>query len=799
MWSLKWSPTVIATSWLWLHVCSQKFVTASQSTECPSQGVQTLKLLASLPFPHSDPLFDPSWNEGANIVPALYLARDQINSRPDLLPCHELELIPVDGGCDIAATTAVNTTAIGLFDKNGTRAVGMVGPGCSASVLHTALVMNQPVIELVQIHGGGSPLLEDRGRFPNSLGILGSTRTFVDLSLALMKESGWRNIAILFESSRVYYRSTKEVFVESLQSEILDVNITFESPIYSTFYPLDGVRSSLSRIVFVFTAPNHSLRIMCLAYHMGLVYPAYQWVIISRRRSDFLSENASLSDSITFSYNRQTYSCSLGAILNVSLERTFLLNYQLISLDSEKPKFANTTFDHFIELYEERAANDNISTTYWAYYFYDAVWAWARVLHQLTANNSELFNNFQYGNETVANLILEKFYASDFEFEGMSGSVSFDPDSGYIDRPSNLYQIIDGEERHIAYNNRTDIILIDGESPRFIDDIVRTLGSALSPIFIAFFAFLQFLWFFVMVFLHVLTVLYKNSKSVKASSPNLSHFAFAGGYLLIFGLMLFLFLKIKQHPAHVSGALCHTTWVWVFPGSFTLAVGTVTVRTWRLYRIFAHYLDPGKFISNTALITMLVALLSVDLVIAVIWTATDPRKQVIVTRTIEIGPATELVIDLICRSQYEIVWLTLVLLYKVALLMVMVALTVLTRHIPNKTFATTSLRVFSYTFSAVFGIGFGLYYFFLYFSSYSVDSNINYSILYTTLNIIAFLYVLCVFSPPLAPVLREKIHKLRTLQLSESMSLSRDNRQRKKSDDQDEESRVRKTSKDALL
>ena len=768
MWRVKRSTVVVTLGvWLLLHVFvgSRKIVTASQSTGCPSKEVQTLKLLASLPLPHPDPLFNPSWNEGAKVLPALYLARDQINDRPDLLPCHELELIPVDGGCDIAATTAVSTIANGLFNKKGTRVIGMVGPGCSASSLQTAHVMNQPEIELVHIHGAGSHLLEDRGSFPNSLGILGSTQTFVDLSLALMKISGWHNIAILFESGSVYYRLTKESFVEALRSEIPNVSITFASPIYSMFYPLDGVRSSLSRIVFVFTALSHSLRIMCLAYHMRLVYPAYQWVIVGHRLTDIISEI------VTFSYDRRIYNCSLRAIVNVSLEGTFFISYQLVSLNSEKPKLAKTTLDRFIELYEDRANSENTSTTYWAYYFYDAVWAWARVLHQLTAKNNEFFNDFRYGNKTVANLIVEKFYASDFEFEGMSGLINFNSNSGYVDRPSHLCQIIDGEERHITYNNHTNIILIDGESPRIISDTVRTVRSVVNPVLIAFFAFLQFLWFFVTVFLHVLTVLYRNSKSVKASSPTLGHFAFAGAYLLIFGIVLLIVLEIKQHPAHVNGplVLCHIAWAWVLPISFTLTVGTAIVRTWRLYRIFNHYLDPGKVISNTALIIILVIFLSVDLVIAVIWTATDPRKQVIVTHTIEDGPAVELVKNLMCRSQHESVWLIVVLSYKVALFLVMVLLTLLTRHIPNKTFATTSLQVFSYTFSVVSGIGFVLFCILLYFTNYRYDSNISNTILHTTINVLSFLYILCVLSPPLAPVLH--VTKCRSC-LSRMVSLS---------------------------
>ena len=743
--------------------CGGGWLAESHATEeCPSprQPPETsLQLLIMLPFPNPIPQFNPSWTDAPSILPALYLAVDQINNRSDILPCLQLELSVVDGGCDIAATTAYSA-AVGLIGEDAmggmARVVGVVGPGCSSSTLQTAHTLNQPLIELIHIHDAGTPLLSDRDKYPNSLGILGSTQSFVDLSLALMWKSGWRNIAILFESNRVYFRSTKEAFVASLNS---DVNLLFVSPVYTTFYPLDGVRSSLARIVFVFTESSHSMRIMCLAYHMGMVYPAYQWVIISHRLADFIGENASLSDNIIFSYNRQIYSCSRDVLLNTALEGTFLLNYQLESVSSnDSHKLANTTFEEFLQLYEERAARKNMTTTYWAYNLYDAVWAWARVLHRITVDNNDLFDNdYQYGNKTLANAILNEFYAREFEFEGMSGLISFNPSNGFYDRPSNLYQVVGGKELHVAYNNGTSIMKL--QPLMIIPDQVRVTGTVNTAV-IVIFAIVQLLEFIAIIVLHVLTVVYRNEPTVRASSPKLSHFAFAGTYILIFGLMLFVFIEIRVHSVEVSGAVCQTIWGWLFPIGFTLTIGTVTVRTWRLYRIFTHYLNPGKLISNTALITMLVILLSVDIIIAIIWTALDPLRLVIVEYPVQVGPASELVLDRSCRSQAVglegFVWWIIVMSIRVTEVIVMVVLSVLTRRIPNKTFTTSSLRIFSYIISAVFILGVALYYMFIFLS---LNPNIDFSILCIVLNSLILLYIACVFSPPLVPVLRAKIQK----------------------------------------
>ena len=156
---------------------------------------------------------------------------------------------------------------------------------------------------------------------------------------------------------------------------------------------------------------------------------------------------------------------------------------------------------------------------------------------------------------------------------------------------------------------------------------------------------------------------------------------------------------------------------------------------------------------------MLVAMISVDLVIAVVWTAVDPQKLMMVNRTEEIGSARGLVINRICRSQrQESAWLVVVMSYKVAQLIALVSLTLLTRHIPNKTFTNTPLRVLSYTFSAVFAIGFALYYCFLYFRR-SSHANIKYTVLYFTLDTLMLLFILLVFVPPLTLIIRMKINE----------------------------------------
>ena len=110
----------------------------------------------------------------------------------------------------------------------------------------------------------------------------------------------------------------------------------------------------------------------------------------------------------------------------------------------------------------------------------------------------------------------------------------------------------------IGDSNGNDIKPIDG---LVISDIVRADIPA-SRVLITSFMLLHFLLLLTILLLHVLTTVYRNTKSIKASSPKISHFAFSGAYLLIFGLILFLVFEVKEHPANTStrGPVCHTLW-----------------------------------------------------------------------------------------------------------------------------------------------------------------------------------------------------------------------------------------------
>jgi hypothetical protein len=338
----------------------------------------------------------------------------------------------------------------------------------------------------------------------------------------------------------------------------------------------------------------------------------------------------------------------------------------------------------------------------------------------------------------------------------MSGRITFNSSDGFINRQAILYQIVRGSEKTIISSRETNTTV-----PYIaIPDIVKVIDLPHIALVSAF-LILQCFEFISVVAIHFLTAVHRKSKSVKASSPYLSQLIFLGLYLFIMSTLVF---SISNTISGTSGAICQILWDWLFPFSFTLITGTVTVRTWRLYRIFIHYRNPGRFISTRALIIFVLFLLFINSLIAIARSAVDPLKQKLVNFMVENGSANELMQERMCSSQRNLLWIVIGDGYKILLLVVMVTLSLLTRDIPNRSFTTSS---FSYIFSMIYLLGFTLYYTFLFTSH---KPNVIYGVLSVTSNIMIWLIIVFIVLPPLIPIAREKISMKKMLAATNPMT-----------------------------
>ena len=165
-------------------------------------------------------------------------------------------------------------------------------------------------------------------------------------------------------------------------------------------------------------------------------------------------------------------------------------------------------------------------------------------------------------------------------------------------------------------NVSENIFLISGE----LTEHIRVVNL---PLVIVLFC-INFIILVMSVILQAITFVFRLEPSVKSSSTVLLHSCYVGIYMLnLVSNIHFIKSTLVTTSDMDYVALCGIS---IITGSFglTLVLGTLTVKTWRLYKIFVHYMNPGKFFSNKTLLLFVCCLTLVDLVICITWFVFDP-------------------------------------------------------------------------------------------------------------------------------------------------------------------------------
>ena len=139
-----------------------------------------IRLLTILPYPvqHPDSVsLRPYWDGGLAVLPAAQLAVEHVNQDPNTLPGYRVELLNVDGGCNVFSRALTNFVE---QVHSGIPIAGVIGPGCSDSALAISPILGRPEISLPNIHLATSSLLQNRTQYPNTYGILSSSFTLIN-------------------------------------------------------------------------------------------------------------------------------------------------------------------------------------------------------------------------------------------------------------------------------------------------------------------------------------------------------------------------------------------------------------------------------------------------------------------------------------------------------------------------------------------------------------------------------------------------------------------------------------------
>lgn len=722
---------------------------------CAVGGSGDLNVLILSPYPSRA---EVAWPGGPALFPAAQLAADMINNRTDILPDHTLRLINGDSGCEYI------TRALETYDREAANneVIGIVGPACSQAAIDVGSITTQRYADVVSITIANGPLLPT-ANLTNMFRLLSSAQLSAQALFGLMENNRWTSIATVADTTGFFflsiYLSFREIVVAqpSINAPFFDIanKVFLFNSILNTF-----------NVIYVFGGPTESRKLLCLSYKLKFSYPNYQWVFVEVSASRLLSDQE-------VKYKGKMYTCTRGEMME-AVNQVILLNFRLIPEDKSIQTDVGLSYDDFLteyETYYQKHIKETLNVTSelesvllsakeWAATYFDSVWALGLALNrsaQVLKDNNVTFSSKKESG--VSSTIRDELLSVNFSGLSGSGRIYFHNDSLEVPSIIDVHQVDSANAlSKIGYYYEEKLIITDHENASFVDPIQRELVVVRLELVAIFFPS-AILIFLVLGTFHLVFLAFRHYQSIRAQSPHFVHLIFSGCYLYVISALLntirvanWTQFKDIQSPQFLTvvGTLCNII-IWCLILSTSLIFGTMCTLSWRIYRIFTHYLNPGKLISDPFLVMVIVALLAMNVVVLVAWSQYDPLlPQFIVTNK---GLRSGIVpVHARCDCKYLTMWLFLWLLNELVIVVVVV-LAILNRNVPRKDYFnnTKSYSGMVYVMSFLNGICVPVYFILL--SADQIDAS------YVVFQLFAlgspFCVCVCLFVPPLFPLFRK--------------------------------------------
>ena len=712
-------------------------------------------LMLSYPDPLRRKTLAAAFDDGHNIAPAAYLAVEQINNRSDLLSDYQVKLLPVDGGCDVTERTVVGINNLACSCEP---VIGIVGPSCGTSALKVGEITGREQFSMITIHYGERNILRNREMFPFAFGMLGSNFIIIQAFTELVIKNDWSKIVLLYseDDSDPFELS---IGIEKNIKATPGFDVAFTSPIYDYFIPLQEIRKSFARVIIVLSSAKATLRTLCLAFHEGVIFPMYQWVFKERFEDDFTD--------ISFSYDGKHYLCTEEDI-SKSIHGSVNLVWSLSSDVRNRTADGRLALMEYEEGYEKQRnhyMNEyNVSSVpvEWARGIYDAVWSLVFALNSSLEKINTNLTQIVPGSKPLARVIANCM--PDIDFYGVSGRIDFDNETGFnTARQVKIYQI--REEKFntlIGFYTSNELVILSNATPQFIkatfdEKRVQVSTAVAVPFLIITVALLLFA-----VPLQVIDIIYRDHKTIKATSPRLNHLIFLGCYLTVIGMVLYIITEMWHHTHTLLKSSCIAI-PWFINIGISVIIGTACLKTWRLYRIYKCSKSARLFkekriprsLTDPVLGATVVAFAFVDLLVCLIWTCVDPLRSY-TERKIQVSQGSEvpiavMAVTVTCQSKWLVYWVCAQIGYKCILIGCSTVLAMLT-NIKKKEFRTENIIILAYLLAITVGLGIPTY---AIVTITGVDISVRFVILCVVIDTIMYACLFALFLPSVIPLLKK--------------------------------------------
>ena len=669
---------------------------SSTINETENEGIIRLLTILPYPVPPNDSVsLRPFWDGGLAVLPAAQLAVEHVNQDPNTLPGYRVKLLNVDGGCDVYSRALMNFAERVLY---GSSIAGIIGPGCTPSTLAISSILGRPKTALPNIHLATSPVLSNRSKYSNTYGIRSSSLMIIITAISLSEHNKWEKIAALLDLG-IY--SHLDPNFRKVVTRVLQTNrVVYFSVVYDTYIPFDSLMKNNARVILLFTtSPLFATKLLCIAHIKGMVFPYYQWVVADHHLDELLRETV-------FHYDGVFYNCSKRAILNNNL----LIVHRIRNLDVNSQLVSGHTYSNIYQNYLQKLSTFNkngvheLKPDVQAAITYDAVWALALAINT-TLDDSTNVSSIRYGNKAFTDKIKQSL--AKIAFDGASGHINFDSRSGYINRIVDILHINSSmNDNLVGFFNGSGISITNHDTQIFINTTTlyrtETVHPSVATIFLLIILFLSA----ATLILHIVSTIKRQHPSIKASSPVLNHFIFTGCYIWTAASIIYIMVLKALSLENYYANCCQVVFTWLLPVGWTMIFGTLIAKTWRIYKIFVHFHDPGNLISNRALVSFILLQLGLDIALGIPWSLLSPAQlqKTDISTMSKTNPQKFMIVTYLTQRSCVFLdnrisylfWIVTVFGYKILQVVVLLTLTLLTKKIVNLRFSTLSLRKATY-------------------------------------------------------------------------------------------------------
>lgn len=712
---------------------------------------KTIYFLAAGPLPDKEP-FKPSWDGGAAGLLAADLASQHINNRSDILPGYRLELIKEDSGCDIVSKYLIAFARQFIAGSKNRTIAGIVGPGCSDTTQSLAPIISRDQLSIIQLAPTAtSPELVNKD-YNTTFRIVSSSLIYAEEFAKLTRMNSWKRVAVVYEGSREFFRITFKKFTERIRD---NVTITYQTALLEEFYPIEAIRTEQTRVIFAMVPGGTAGKLMCLAFHLEMIYPTFQWIFHDRKISHFI-KNITVTTQSGIKYNcleDDMKKAANGIILN---------NYIFEpSNPDQKSLPVNVSYNEYCEQLEDLAleqlntSKEKVAGENWASNYYDAVWALAIAINRSLPELQLSLENYTLGQSKITQIIADKLLnQSEINFKGVSESqVRFESTHETV----TVLRIeavkcnsTDCRLQSLGVFNESKLTLNSNDTDAFINDTFEQTPITIHVAIGSLVLLVTVILLILTVLLQLTNISYYNFKPIKATSPNLSHLIFSGCYLLLVSVVFFLVKDVFFNLSALAyGILCNL-FTWCISLGFSLVFGTICAKIWRVYRIFRHFRSQraGGAITDNALILFVICLVLIDVIVGTTWIAYDPWLRYSTGEFI----GTEIVVKSACNCNHLLQWILAIGAYKGLLIMVVLLLAIMNRNIQRKEFKhTKKVSMFIYIEILMAGITLPLFQILLKIDFTASSIVMAIFILATVCGCLAF-----IFLPPVIPLIKIK-------------------------------------------